>query len=124
MRKIATITGTRAEYGLLRPILLKIIEDSELELHLIVTGTHLSEEFGYTIEDISQKLVDAGLNPLVFWDFTYPVFWLMRRAYTRLKAFSVNVEKDILTRTAMSSSINAWEMPLCSSLLSKNFHQT
>lgn len=52
MRKIAVITGTRAEYGLLRPILLKIIDDPELKLHLIVTGTHLSEEFGYTIKDI------------------------------------------------------------------------
>jgi UDP-N-acetylglucosamine 2-epimerase (non-hydrolysing)/GDP/UDP-N,N'-diacetylbacillosamine 2-epimerase (hydrolysing) len=54
LRKIAVITGTRAEYGLLRPVIQKIIEDSDLDLDLIVTGTHLSEEFGYTINDIVQ----------------------------------------------------------------------
>ncbi|MHA2225652.1 MAG: UDP-N-acetylglucosamine 2-epimerase [Candidatus Hodarchaeales archaeon] len=52
MRKIAVITGTRAEYGLLKPIIEKIVADAELELYLVVTGTHLAEEFGNTINDI------------------------------------------------------------------------
>ncbi|KZR85001.1 UDP-N-acetylglucosamine 2-epimerase [Synechococcus sp. MIT S9504] len=51
-RKICVVTGTRAEYGLLRWVM-KGIQDSELlELQLIVTGMHLSPEFGLTIEDI------------------------------------------------------------------------
>ncbi|PWI48901.1 UDP-N-acetylglucosamine 2-epimerase (hydrolyzing) [Candidatus Heimdallarchaeota archaeon B3_Heim] len=57
LRKVAVITGTRAEYGLLKPVIQKIIEDSDLELDLIVTGTHLSEEFGYTINDIVQDKI-------------------------------------------------------------------
>jgi UDP-N-acetylglucosamine 2-epimerase (non-hydrolysing)/GDP/UDP-N,N'-diacetylbacillosamine 2-epimerase (hydrolysing) len=52
MRKIAVITGTRAEYGLLKPIILKILDDPFLELQLFVTGTHLAKEFGYTIDEI------------------------------------------------------------------------
>jgi GDP/UDP-N,N'-diacetylbacillosamine 2-epimerase (hydrolysing) len=52
MRKVAVVTGTRAEYGLLKNIIQKINDDLELELQLIVTGTHLSTEYGYTIEEI------------------------------------------------------------------------
>lgn len=51
-RKIAVITGTRAEYGLLCTIIKGIHEDPDLELQLIVTGTHLSPEFGMTVDDI------------------------------------------------------------------------
>lgn len=52
MRKIAVVTGTRAEYGLLKNTMLEINKNIELKLQLIVTGTHLSEEFGYTIKEI------------------------------------------------------------------------
>jgi GDP/UDP-N,N'-diacetylbacillosamine 2-epimerase (hydrolysing) len=52
MRKIAVVTGTRAEYGLLRNTLLEIKKDKSLKLYLIVTGTHLSETYGYTKNEI------------------------------------------------------------------------
>jgi UDP-hydrolysing UDP-N-acetyl-D-glucosamine 2-epimerase len=52
MRKVAIITGTRAEYGLLYWIIKGIHDDPELELQLIVTGTHLSPEFGLTVREI------------------------------------------------------------------------
>lgn len=54
MRKIAVVTGTRAEYGLLYWILKGIHEDQELELQLIVTGMHLSPEFGLTVKEIEK----------------------------------------------------------------------
>jgi UDP-N-acetylglucosamine 2-epimerase (non-hydrolysing)/GDP/UDP-N,N'-diacetylbacillosamine 2-epimerase (hydrolysing) len=57
LKKIAVVTGTRAEYGLLKPIILKILDDPVLELNLIVTGTHLSEEFGNTIKDIEKDKI-------------------------------------------------------------------
>jgi UDP-hydrolysing UDP-N-acetyl-D-glucosamine 2-epimerase len=53
-RKIAVVTGTRAEYGLLYWIIKGIHEDPGLELQLIVTGMHLSTEFGYTVKDIEK----------------------------------------------------------------------
>src|SRR3989344_7211793 len=55
MRKIAVITGTRAEYGLLYWIIKGIHDDSELELQLIVTGAHLSPEFGFTVKEIEKN---------------------------------------------------------------------
>ena len=46
IKKICVITGSRAEYGLLRK-LIKILDISELfQLQLIVTGSHLSKKFG------------------------------------------------------------------------------
>jgi GDP/UDP-N,N'-diacetylbacillosamine 2-epimerase (hydrolysing) len=51
-RKICVITGTRAEYGLLRWVM-EGIQDSEfLDLQLVVTGMHLSPEFGLTVHEI------------------------------------------------------------------------
>ena len=52
MKKICVVTATRAEYGLLRNVIRRIQEDEELELCLIVTGTHLLNEYGNTIDEI------------------------------------------------------------------------
>jgi GDP/UDP-N,N'-diacetylbacillosamine 2-epimerase (hydrolysing) len=53
-RKICVITGTRAEYGLLRWVMQGIRDDSELTLQIIATGMHLSPEFGLTHREIEQ----------------------------------------------------------------------
>jgi len=53
-RKICVVTGTRAEYGLFYPILKKIQISDSLELQLIATTMHLSEEFGSTYQLIEQ----------------------------------------------------------------------
>ena len=50
--KIAVFTGTRAEYGLLYWLIKDIQLDSELQLQLIVSGTHLSPDFGLTYKEI------------------------------------------------------------------------
>ncbi|MGG7151273.1 UDP-N-acetylglucosamine 2-epimerase [Clostridium neonatale] len=52
MRKIAVVTGARSEYGLLKNTIRKIYENPNLELELIVTGTHLSRKYGYTVTEI------------------------------------------------------------------------
>ena len=52
MKKIVVVTGTRADYGIYYPILKAIEEDKTLELNLLVTGMHLSPQFGNTIEVI------------------------------------------------------------------------
>ncbi|MBB1428729.1 UDP-N-acetylglucosamine 2-epimerase (hydrolyzing) [Shewanella sp. SG44-2] len=52
MRKICVVTATRAEYGLLKCLLDDINNAADLELQLIVTGTHLAPEFGFTVEQI------------------------------------------------------------------------
>ncbi len=52
IKKVMVVTGTRAEYGLLKNVLHKIEASAKLELQLIVTGTHLSTKFGNTINEI------------------------------------------------------------------------
>ena len=46
MKNICIITATRAEYGLLKPVIKKLSRDSEFAIKLVVTGMHLSPEFG------------------------------------------------------------------------------
>jgi len=53
-RKILVTTGTRAEYGILRPVLKKIHESKKLDLLLVVTGTHNSKKYGMTINEIKK----------------------------------------------------------------------
>lgn len=53
-RRVCLITGTRADYGLLRPLMRKISQDDELQLQLIVTGSHLAPEFGLTWTEIER----------------------------------------------------------------------
>ncbi len=54
-RKICVVTGTRADYGLLSPLLKEIKSDKELQLQLIATGMHLSPEFGCTFKEIEKE---------------------------------------------------------------------
>ncbi len=51
-RRICVVTGTRAEYGLLRDVIRGIRDAGELELQLVATGMHLSPEFGLTWREI------------------------------------------------------------------------
>ena len=51
-RKICVVTGTRAEYGLLRRLLLILKNDPQIELQLVVTGSHLSPRHGMTVDEI------------------------------------------------------------------------
>ena len=54
MRKVAVVTGTRAEYGLLKPLIKAIDEDASLKLQLLVTGMHLMADFGNTYRQIEE----------------------------------------------------------------------
>lgn len=54
MYKICVVTATRAEYGLLRPLLFKLRKSDEVVLQLVVTGTHLNEKFGKTQKEIDK----------------------------------------------------------------------
>ena len=54
MRKICVVTGTRAEYGLLRWVMEGIRNSTKLDLQVIATGMHLSPEFGLTYREIEK----------------------------------------------------------------------
>jgi UDP-hydrolysing UDP-N-acetyl-D-glucosamine 2-epimerase len=59
--KIAFLSGTRAEYGLMRPVLMALKSDPFFDLAVYATGMHLMESFGCTVETIRQD----GLDPRV-----------------------------------------------------------
>lgn len=52
MKKILFVTGTRADYGIYYPLLNAIEKEPEMELHLLVTGMHLSPLYGNTVKHI------------------------------------------------------------------------
>lgn len=55
LRSVTVVTGTRAEFGILTPILVELRRSKDLELHIIATGMHLSEVHGYTLKDIERS---------------------------------------------------------------------
>jgi GDP/UDP-N,N'-diacetylbacillosamine 2-epimerase (hydrolysing) len=57
MRKICYVSGTRADFGLMQSTLSAIQAHPSMELSMVVTGMHLSERYGNTVDDI----VRAGL---------------------------------------------------------------
>lgn len=59
-RRIAVITGARSDYGLMSGVLAGIRQRKDLELLLVVTGMHLSPEFGETVEVIESKFPIAA----------------------------------------------------------------
>ncbi len=52
MKNIAVATTSRSDYGILHPLLREIDNDKELNLHLLISGSHLSKEYGETISEI------------------------------------------------------------------------
>ena len=56
MRKIALVTSTRAEYGIMSRLIDLLDKDSDVDFYLFVTGMHLSEKFGLTKNEIKQKI--------------------------------------------------------------------
>lgn len=60
MKKIALITGTRADYGLLKPLIKMLLEDKSFDLSIIATGMHLSEKHGYTLNEILNDGYDVS----------------------------------------------------------------
>jgi GDP/UDP-N,N'-diacetylbacillosamine 2-epimerase (hydrolysing) len=70
MRKVCVISGTRAEYGLLRPLMEMIRDCQALSLQLLVTGMHLSPEFGLTYREIEADgfVIDRKIEMLLSTD--------------------------------------------------------
>jgi UDP-hydrolysing UDP-N-acetyl-D-glucosamine 2-epimerase len=67
LKKICVITAARSEYGLLKWLMHEIKNDSNLTLQIIVTGSHLSPNFGYTYKEIEEDgfFIDEKINMLL-----------------------------------------------------------
>ena len=64
--KVCVVTGTRAEYGLLYGLIKEVESDKDMQLQLIVTGMHLSSEFGLTYKEIEKDFkIDKKIEMLL-----------------------------------------------------------
>ena len=93
-RTICVVTGSRAEYDLLSPLLEEIKRDRDIRLQLLVTGTHLSPEFGLTYQKIEADgfVIDEKIEVLLSSDTPVSILKSMglgmisfAEAYERLK---------------------------------------
>lgn len=66
MRKVLYITGTRADYGLMRSTLKEIDSREDLELMVVVTGMHLMPEFGNTVDEVRKDGFQTVIVPASF----------------------------------------------------------
>jgi UDP-hydrolysing UDP-N-acetyl-D-glucosamine 2-epimerase len=60
MRTVGIVTVARSDYGIYLPLLKRIQADPDLQLHLFVSGMHLSPEFGLTVESIEADGFEIG----------------------------------------------------------------
>lgn len=98
MKKICVFTGTRSEYGLLFPLLKAIEEDAELQLQLLVSGMHLSEEFGctYRLIEADGFRIDAKVPILDDEDSALGTCRSISRGITGYAEVLLNLKPDLL----------------------------
>ena len=98
MKKICVVTATRAEYGLLRPLMDLIKHSDRMLLQIIVTGTHLSAEFGFTYRQIEADgfLIDEKLEILLSSDSASSVVKTMGLAINGMADAFPRLEPDVL----------------------------
>ena len=54
--RIDVITGTRAEFGILKPLVIELQDSSKFDVRLLVTGIHLIHDFGQTAGEVESPL--------------------------------------------------------------------
>jgi len=97
-RKICIITGSRAEYGIIKPLLDEIKDDPGLSLQLIATGMHLSPEFGLTFSEIEKDgfVIDDKIDILLGSDTTTGTLKAMGLALISLGETYERLRPDII----------------------------
>lgn len=96
-RKICVVTGTRAEYGLLYWLMKEIEADDDLELQVIVTGMHLSPEFGLTYKEIEKEFkIDKKIEMLLSSDTSIGISKSMGLAQISFAEAYEELKPDIL----------------------------
>lgn len=97
MRTICVVTATRAEYGLLRPVVQKLAVSADLRLRLVVTGAHLCPRLGLTVTEIEKDgfAIDARL-PIFTDDTAEPVAQTIARTLTVFDEYFAQNRPDCL----------------------------
>ncbi len=98
MKIISVLTATRAEYGLLKPIISKLIELNEFDIRVVVTGAHLSPEFGLTYREIENDgfVIDKKIEILLSADTPSAISKSMGIAMIGFADYFSELNPDIL----------------------------
>ena len=96
-RKICIVTGSRAEYGLLYWLIKEVKANKDLELQLIVTGMHLSSEFGLTYKEIEKEFkIDKKIDIFLSSDTSLGITRSMGVAQTSFSKAYNELKPDII----------------------------
>jgi GDP/UDP-N,N'-diacetylbacillosamine 2-epimerase (hydrolysing) len=97
-KKICILTATRAEYGLLKPIILKLKAVPEFETNVVVTGAHLSPEFGLTYKEIENDgiCIDKKIDILLSADTPAAISKSMGLAMIGFADYFAQLKPDML----------------------------
>lgn len=96
-RKVCFVTGTRAEYGLLYWLMKEVDNSKDLQLQLIVTGMHLSADFGSTVNEIEKDFkIDCRVNMRLGDDSGLGINKSMALAQAGFANAYVKLEPDLL----------------------------
>lgn len=98
MKKIVIVTSTRAEYGLLSPIIKKLNKYKDIDVRVVATGTHLSMEHGMTVNEIRDDgvSIDREIDILQESDSTTGVTKTMSVAMSKFAEYYDEVKPDAL----------------------------
>lgn len=121
LKKICIVTATRAEYGLLKPLMAAVAAADDMVLQLVVTGTHLSPEFGLTWNEVAKDgfVIDERVEIVVSSDSSVGVCKSMGLAmigfgdaFERLKPDAVVVLGDRYEILCVAAAATAHTIPL------------
>ncbi len=121
MKKVCVITATRAEYGLLKPLMQLIKESNQLQLQIIATGAHLSPEFGLTYKNIENDgfIIDEKVEILLSSDTAASIAKTMGMAMMgmadvlpRLKPDLIVILGDRYEMLSIASAATIFKIPI------------
>lgn len=97
-KTISILTATRAEYGLLKPIITKLNYSKHLDIRLVVTGAHLSPEFGLTYKEIENDgfNIDKKIEILLSSDTPSGISKSMGLAMVSFADYFMSIKPDLL----------------------------
>ena len=98
MKSIAILTATRAEYGLLKPVIESLINTKKYDVRVLVTGAHLSKIHGMTVNQIVDDgiPIDVKVDILQNSDTPMDISICMSRAISRFAEYFNNKRPDAL----------------------------
>ena len=94
-RKVVVLTGTRADFGKLKTLLLRLEEDEQIELHVFVTGMHMLSRYGYTCEEV-EKLGFTSIYKFINQNASDSMDHILAKTIAGLADYVREIQPDLL----------------------------